>query len=277
MRRSCMALGIFAALGGGCGEGASSSGADSTAGAGGVGAGGNNDGGTGGQDGAPEGGAGGGQLGGAGGAGGAGGPDVLFADDFDRPDTIGGLDNGWVVNDFEGSPLDTTFDLQGEAAYPFYGSTTGGLLFHTIASAFRPTPFEHAHMRIAVDVRADGGDYDGVMVLIARSQTTSSELSDYYFCGTLAAVDRLYIMRVAADVVQDLAISDPGVLPLPNGTTSRLTFTLDGDQLTCELSGARSAVLTATDATFGSGYVGMAGGKPGANWLRFDDFVIEAL
>jgi hypothetical protein len=260
-----------------CGDGDPSSdagvgGSGTTSGAGGAGDAGNANGGNTASGGSADGGA---SVTGAGGAGGAG---VLFADDFNRPDTTGGLDNGWVVNAFEGNPLDTTFDIESESAYPFYGSSTAGMFLQTIASTFRPEPFDESRLRVAADVRAEGGDYNGVMVLIARSQqTTSSELSDYYFCGTLASGDWLYLMKVEGDTVNDLAISDPGALPLPDGTTSRLTFTLDGDQLTCELSGARNVVVKATDSTFSSGYIGMAGGRPGANWLRFDDFVIEAL
>jgi hypothetical protein len=214
--------------------------------------------------------------GGAGGVGGAGGGEaILFSDDFNRPDTAGVLDNGWITNVLAGNPLSSTFEIDNERAFPFFGSTASGPFLSTVPMAFRPEPFADSHIRVAADLIAEGGDYDGLALLFARSEASTNMINNTYFCGFLAAAKKLYLAMIDDGVLVALAISQQEILPLPQGSTSRLTFTLEGADLSCAVEGPSSVALAATDATFAAGYFGMAGGKPNANRIRFDDFVLD--
>jgi hypothetical protein len=201
---------------------------------------------------------------------------ILFADDFDRPDTTAGLGNDWIVNVQGGRPPSTLHIAAGQAL-PFFGAVFTMPLFHASPSAFRPELFPQARIRVSADLVTVGGSYDGLVALFARSQVSSNEILDTYWCGFLAAAKKLYLAKVTDGVLETIAISGPDILPLPQDSTSRLSLTIDGDELTCEISGAVDHTLSGTDTTFESGYIGMIGGKPEQNTVRFDDFVIETL
>ena len=204
------------------------------------------------------------------------GDNVLFFDDFDRDDTVDGLDNGWIVNVKGGSPP-SAFHIDANQAYPFFGEVLGSQLFHSSPSAFRPDLFDQSQIRVSVDVVTVDGSYNGVVALFARSQVTSNEILDTYWCGFLAAATNLYLGKMTDGAFEALDMTAPGVLPLPQDSTSRLSLTIDGDELTCEISGAVEHTLTAVDTTFESGYFGMDSGKPDQNTVRFDDFLLETL
>jgi hypothetical protein len=200
----------------------------------------------------------------------------LFFDDFNRANTTSGLDNDWIVHVQGGTPP-SQFLIESERAFPFFGEVFKKQLFSANPSAFRPVLYAQTRIRVSADVVTIGGSYDGLLALFARSKGTALPISDTYWCGFMAAAKKLYLAKLTKGTLEAIKISTKDILPLPNGTTSRLSLTIDGDQLACEITGAVNEKLSEIDTTHSAGYFGMGGGKPAQNTVRFDNFSIEEL
>lgn len=198
---------------------------------------------------------------------------AFFFDDFNRANGL--IDSAtWTTVNSGGSSINITSN---EIRPLSNASFVPVALHNTVVTA--------SAFRISVNFRVDGTDFaantaNGNIGIFALSQSNAN-FTNAYFCGMQGSVngDSLYVNSTVGGTSQGSTV-DPGSIPLANGDSYTLTFTVQDDTLTCTISGSFSATVTLTDNNYSSGYSGFGGGNTVAaadGEIFFDNFLIEII
>jgi len=190
----------------------------------------------------------------------------FFLDEFDRAD--GALGDNWVTHVNEGS----TLEIVGERLNVISGQGS--------PDAFHVVPADPGlDTRITMDAFMEGGDFastDSPVLILARAivGSTDDPGEDLYACGMIGGGS--VIGTIVDSEFTPLVLSEEQI-PLTDGLSYEITFTLEGTTLTCNVEapdGSAEYEITVEDDKLDGGFVGLIAGD-GQPVLYLDNFLIE--
>lgn len=187
----------------------------------------------------------------------------LFFDDFNRSN--GSIGSNYIVVEDGG----TTISISNNEVQLGRNNITG-----LTPIGFYSNSLSDENIRLSADFQVTGTNFNGAsgfIGLVARSQSSSNS-NQAYFCQIDALTTKQLQLFLSPSGILE---SSSGTAPLANGDRYQLTFTIEGNQLTCKVSGAANFSISATDDSFSSGYSGITGGVELFVEAVVDNFLIE--
>ena len=186
----------------------------------------------------------------------------IFSDDFDRTE----LGADWVLN----LPGGASFEIASDRAYPF---AAGSNLTALPAAKYKEKVTGNFKVSAKFSIR--DGTFSGRGYLIGRAASDEATERGYvcgYYYNSFSSKYVFMLGRYDTTLLVDLATT--AMHNLSQGVTDTVSMSFDGQKITCSLSGNSSLTLSATDSTYGDGYIGLYGGGADTNYLYSSSFRI---